>query len=64
MSLVVHSVSPTTFTFVAVEALGLACERATRLGGKVLSEKIVVPGVGTSSVIQDPQGAVSCLFKR
>ena len=51
-------------TFVAVDALAPACERATRLGGKVLSEKIVVPGVGTSSVVQDPQGAVICLFKR
>lgn len=50
-------------TFIAVEALAPACERAIRLGGKVLSAKAVVPGIGTSSVIQDPQGAVVCLFK-
>ena len=50
-------------SFVVVDALGPACERTVRLGGKVISAQRVVPGIGSYSVIQDPQGAVLGLFK-
>ena len=50
-------------SFIVVDSLGAACERTVQLGGKVLSEHTVVPGVGNYAVIQDPQGARLGLFK-
>jgi uncharacterized protein len=55
--------TPGWTTFVVVEDLGSACDRAARLGAKVLSRDTVVPGIGTYAVIQDPQGARIALFK-
>lgn len=50
-------------TFVAVDSLSASCERVVELGGRVLSARTEVPGVGAYAVIVDPQGAVVCLFK-
>ncbi len=50
-------------SFIVVDALAAACQRTIRLGGKVLSPEIVVPGVGSYAVIEDPQGARLGLFK-
>ena len=54
---------PGWMTFIVVDALGPACERTVRLGGKVLSEQNGVPGIGSYAVVQDPQGARLGLFK-
>lgn len=45
-----------------VEDLAGTRAKAASLGAKVLLEALKVPMVGTISVIQDPQGAVFCLF--
>jgi predicted enzyme related to lactoylglutathione lyase len=50
-------------TFIAVDSLKASCERALELGGRVLSDRIGVPGIGSYSVVADPQGAVVCLFR-
>ena len=42
-------------TYVAVDKLAAANERAKKLGGSILMEAIPVPGIGTFSIIQDPQ---------
>lgn len=49
-------------SFIVVDALGPACQRTLRLGGKVLTSELVVPGVGSYAVIEDPQGARLGLF--
>lgn len=54
---------PGWMTFIVVDALGAACERTVKLGGKVLSAHTVVPGIGAYAVVRDPQGAVLGLFK-
>lgn len=50
-------------SFVSVEELEKACKRTTQLGGKVLSDPIVVQGIGRYVVIADPQGARLGLFQ-
>ena len=50
-------------TYVVVDKLAPARERATRLGGKVMIEKIDVPKIGSFAVLQDPQGATLCIFE-
>lgn len=54
---------PAWRSFVLVGELRAVRERAARLGGKVLVEETVVPGVGIASTIADPQGAELNLFK-
>jgi predicted enzyme related to lactoylglutathione lyase len=50
-------------TYVAVDALSAARDRVKRLGGSILMEAIPVPTMGTFAVVQDPDGAVLCLFE-
>lgn len=50
-------------TYVVVDSLSSARERVKKAGGTVLVEQIPVPTVGTFAVIQDPQGAVICMFE-
>ena len=50
-------------TYVVVEKLENARERATKLGGKVLNPLIEIPTVGRIAVIADPTGAVIQLFQ-
>ena len=44
--------------YVTVDDLEATLATCTRLGGRVLAQPMVVPGVGRMAVIQDPQGAV------
>lgn len=50
-------------TYVVVDKLAAARDRAKRLGGTVMVEQISVPGVGSFAVVQDPQKAVICPFE-
>lgn len=50
-------------SYVVVDDLAAARERATKLGGKVMVPNIGVPGIGAFSVLQDPLGAVIAAFK-
>ncbi len=50
-------------THVAVAKLGEACDRARRLGGKVLLDPMPVPGMGSVAIVQDNVGAVVGLFQ-
>ncbi|MBI3200974.1 MAG: VOC family protein [Myxococcales bacterium] len=54
---------PHWLTYVVVEKIEAANERASKLGGKVLMPLIDVPKVGRISVIQDPTGAAVGLFQ-
>jgi predicted enzyme related to lactoylglutathione lyase len=50
-------------TYVAVDKLDTARDRAKRLGGKVLVERIELGGVGAFSVLQDSLGAMIAAFE-
>jgi predicted enzyme related to lactoylglutathione lyase len=50
-------------TYVAVDKLAAANERAKKLGGSILMDAIPVPGIGTFSIIQDPQKATIAMFQ-
>lgn len=50
-------------TFVVVEKLAASRERAMRLGGRIMTEKVDVPTIGSFAVVKDPQGATICLFE-
>jgi predicted enzyme related to lactoylglutathione lyase len=50
-------------TYILVDSLSGANARAAKLGGKVLMEKIPVPGLGAFSVISDNVGAIVGLFE-
>lgn len=54
---------PSWLTYVVVETIESACERATRLGGKVLVPRVEVPSVGRTAMIADPSGARLGLFQ-
>jgi predicted enzyme related to lactoylglutathione lyase len=56
-------VPPNWLTYVVVAKLGEGRERAKKLGGKVLMDEIVVPGMGAFAVVQDNIGAVIGLFE-
>lgn len=51
------------YSYVVVDDLGAARERAKRLGGSVLVERIDVPNVGAIGVVRDDLGAVVGLFE-
>ncbi len=50
-------------SYVVVDALAAARDRATQQGGKVLVERMEIPGVGAIAVIQDNVGAMLGLFE-
>ncbi|MCB9578267.1 MAG: VOC family protein [Polyangiaceae bacterium] len=50
-------------TYVVVEKLEAARERAEKLGGKILEKNIEVPGVGNIALLRDPAGAMLGLFQ-
>ena len=49
-------------TYVLVDDLASTRERAKKLGGKVMVERIDVPTIGSFSVLQDPLGATIAAF--
>ncbi len=54
---------PFWLTYVVVEKLDAARQKAEKLGGKIVQPKIEVAGVGTIALLQDPQGAMLGLFE-
>ncbi|MEO0441518.1 MAG: VOC family protein [Pseudomonadota bacterium] len=48
--------------FVAVDNVDAAANRSEKLGGTIERTPFVIPGVGRSAVVRDPQGAVICPF--
>jgi len=54
---------PHWLSYVLVEDLDHSQKRATKLGAKALMGPQEVPNIGTFTVIQDPVGAVLCLFE-
>jgi len=56
-------VPPNWLTYVVVAKLADGRARAQKLGGKILMEEIVVPGMGAFAVMQDNIGAVIGLFE-
>ncbi len=50
-------------TFVVVANLAASNAKVLELGGKVMMDKVPVPGMGAFSVIQDPTGAAIGLFE-
>jgi hypothetical protein len=50
-------------TYVAVDDIAAATEKAKSLGATVLKDVTPVPGFGSLSVISDPTGAVIGLWK-
>lgn len=54
---------PSWMAYVAVESVDDSAQQATRLGGRVLHGPEDIPAVGRFAVIQDPQGAVLCLYR-
>jgi predicted enzyme related to lactoylglutathione lyase len=49
--------------YVGVDNVDGACEKAQRLGGKILMKPMDIPNVGRWAVISDPQGAAVAPFK-
>lgn len=54
---------PSWMAYVAVESVDDSAQQVTRLGGRVLHGPEDIPEVGRFAVIQDPQGAVICLYR-
>lgn len=50
--------------YAVVESVEEAASKLEKLGGKVLSPKAAVPGMGWTAVGQDPQGNAIGLFQR
>jgi len=58
-----HGVPPHWMTYVTVESADDAAAKAASLGGKVMAGAFDVMDVGRMAVIQDPQGAVFCVWQ-
>jgi predicted enzyme related to lactoylglutathione lyase len=56
-------VPPNWLTYVVVEKIEPSCEKAAKLGGKVMMPAMPVPGIGRIAVIVDDQGAALGLFE-
>ena len=50
-------------SYVAVDGVDAAAQRAERLGGKVMAPPTDIPGIGRFSVVLDPDGAAIAVFK-
>lgn len=55
---------PSWACYVAVDDIDGLTAKVPELGGKVVMEAFDIPEVGRMSVIQDPAGAMLCLWKR
>jgi uncharacterized protein len=58
-----QGVPPHWMTYIAVESADDAAKKAASLGGTVLMEPFDVMDVGRMAVLQDPQGAVFCVWQ-
>jgi uncharacterized protein len=54
---------PNWLGYVSVDNVDGACEKALRLGGKVLMPAMDIPNVGRWAVVADPQGAAIAPFR-
>ena len=50
--------------YIDVEDLDVYSDRITRAGGKIVVDKVDVPGVGQLSLFQDPDGRVLGMWKQ
>ena len=50
-------------SYVTVDDLNLAAQKTVELGGGIIIPPREIPGMGSFSVIKDPQGAVICMFE-
>ena len=48
---------------VQVESMDAACAQVTRLGGRLITERLRVPGYGTHVLCKDPQGCYFALLE-
>ena len=56
---------PCNMTFyIDVEDLGTYRQKITAAGGKILIEEMAVPGIGSFSLFEDPEGRVLGLWKQ
>ena len=55
-------VPPSWMVYFGVVNVDEACEKAVSLGATLLAPGMDIPGVGGFATIQDPQGAVFCIF--
>ncbi len=55
--------APVWFTYVAVDDVDAAAEKASALGGAVVRPPFDIPGYGRVAIIADPTGAAVGLFK-
>jgi predicted enzyme related to lactoylglutathione lyase len=58
-----HGVPPHWMSYVAVESADDAAKKASSLGGKVMADAFDVMDVGRMAIIQDPQGAMFCVWQ-
>jgi predicted enzyme related to lactoylglutathione lyase len=58
-----QGVPPHWMIYVAVESVDKAAERAAQLGGKVIAPPFDVFDAGRMAVLQDPTGAVFCVWQ-
>ncbi|MBI2923460.1 MAG: VOC family protein [Planctomycetes bacterium] len=54
---------PHWLSYVSVDDVDAASERAARSGGRLLAPGVSIPGVGRFSVLADPRGALICTWK-
>ncbi len=57
-------VPPNWLTYVVVDRIEPAAEKATKLGGRVLMPAMAIPSIGRIAVIADDQGAAIGLFEQ
>jgi len=58
-----HGVPPHWMTYISVASADDSAEKAASLGGKVMAPPFDVMDVGRMAIIQDPQGAMFCLWQ-
>ena len=58
-----HGVPPHWMIYIAVEGADAAVTRAAQVGGKVLAPAFDVMDVGRMAVLQDPTGAMFCVWE-
>ena len=58
-----EGVPPHWLTYVAVDDVNVASEKAASLGGTIMVPPTAIPEYGAFCIIQDPTGAVLALFQ-
>lgn len=58
-----EATAPAWMTYVAVRSADAAAERASAAGGTVITDPVDAPPAGRMAVLQDPAGAVFCVWE-